>query len=134
MNVPFVTDQERDKIITDLASIIFPDEHYSMTDLALLKQGYEIGINCLLDARAIGAYRETLHPDAQIDYQPMVVAVEENLQKACQLIAEVLVRSWQLSHHTVDHLAKGVPSHLGLMIGQIEALNDAKRSEALAAN
>jgi len=133
MNVPFVTDQERDKIITDLAVIIFPDGHYS-DDLAILKQGYEIGINCLLDARAIGAYRETLPPAAQIDYQPMVVAVEENLQKACQLIAEVLVRSWQLNHHTVDHLAKGVPSHLGLMIGQIEALNDAKRSEALEAN
>lgn len=133
MNVPFVTDQERDKIITDMAVIIFPDRHYT-DDLAVLKQGYEIGINCLLDARAIGAYRETLHPDAQIDYQPMVAAVEENLKKACQLIAEVLVRSWQLNHHTVDHLAKGVPSHLGLMIGQIEALNDAKRSEALEAN
>lgn len=133
MDTSLVTDQERDKIITDLASIIFPDDNYS-TDLAVLKQGYEIGINCLLDARAIGAYRETLHPTAQIAYQPMVAAVEENLQKACQLIAEVLVRSWQLRHHTVDHLAKGVPSHLALMIGQMEALNDAKRSEALEAN
>jgi hypothetical protein len=133
MDTPFVTDQERDKIITDLATIIFPEGHYS-ADLAVLKQGYEIGINCLLDARAIASYGEKLHPAAQISYQPMVEAVEENLQKACQLIAEVLVRSWQLNHLTVDHLAKGVPSHLSLMIGQIEALNDAKRSEALKAN